>query len=33
MYPSFNFQLSRYTVGGIVIGLALAAIIKAWLQL
>ena len=30
-FPWFEFRLSRYTVTGIVIGLALMALAKAWL--
>ena len=31
-YPWFDLNLSRHTAAGIVIGLVLAALAKAWLQ-
>jgi len=31
-YRWFDLPLTRYTVSGIVIGFALVALIKAWLQ-
>lgn len=31
-FPWFSFNFSRYTAGGIVIGLTLVALAKAWFQ-
>lgn len=32
-YPWFDFSISRHMATGIVIGLVVVAVVKAWLQL